>query len=219
MKRNHRWNIINNYLNNERSCFIIGGGTSLKGFNLSLLDKEFTIAVNHSIEHYPQASALLFGDKIFLHKTTFDLTTYEGLIFCSEGCSHSEPLQNMIPADNVFVFETLRDDPIMNAKKGLFHPTSSGIMAINLALQMKAKKIYLLGFDYYKVDGQMHWYEDYNHHKTYKEEKLQMKLKKFKNFDDKMRGKVINLNPDSSIVEFQKMDWRELFKGRIKDGL
>jgi len=210
MKRDRRWNIINDHLKGQRCAFLIGGGTSLKGFDLSRLDKEFTIAINHSIEYYPQASCLIFGDKIFLHKTNFDLESYKGLIFCSEGAACSKPIQDMLPRDNIFVFEPLRDDPILNAKKGLYHPTSSGMMAINLALQMRARKIYLLGYDYYKSNGNMHWFPDYEHHKRYEEEKMQRKLKKFKNFE-KYRGKIVNLNPNSMIEEFDKMSLKEYF--------
>jgi len=210
MRRDKRYKIINNYLNKERNAFIIGGGTSLKGFDLTRLDNEFTIAINHTIEHYPQADCLIFGDKIFLNKTTFDIRTYKGMIFCSEGAAYSYPMQEMIPQDNIFVFETLRDEPVINAKKGLYHPTSSGMMAISLALQMHAKRIYLLGFDYYKVNGQMHWFKDYDHHKKYHDDKLKKKLKKFKNFE-KHRGSIINLNPDSLIEEFQKKSIKDVF--------
>lgn len=210
MNRDHRWNEINNYLSGERSVFLIGGGTSLRDFDFSLLDKEFTIAINHTIEHYPKAKCLLFGDKIFLHKTKFDFKSYDGMIFCNETCATSKPIQDLLPRDNIYLFETLRDDPVMNAKKGLYHPTSSGILAISLALQMKAKKIYLLGYDYYKLNGSMHFYPDMDHHMKYPEEKLIRKLIKFDKFE-KYKNKIINLNPKSNIDMFQKKELSEVF--------
>jgi hypothetical protein len=212
VKQNHRWNLINNYFNNEKSVFLLGGGTSLSGFDLSKLDKEFVIAINHSIEVYPQAQALLFGDKIFLHKTTFDLDSYEGMIFCSEKTITSKPLQDIYPKENIFAFEDRRDEPLMNAKMGLFHPSSSGILTLNLALQMKAKKIYLLGYDYYKdKNNNMHFYEDYDHHRKYEEEKLVRKIHKYPYFE-RWKSKIYNLNPDSLIPTFQKLRLKDVFK-------
>ena len=109
----------------------------------------------------------------------------------------------MVGQDNLYIFDDRRDEPILNEKMGLFHPTSSGILAISLALQMKAKKIYLLGFDYY-FKGNMHFYQDYDHHKKNKIERFQMKLKKFKYFE-KWAGRIVNLNPQSAIQEFKKV--------------
>ena len=92
----------------------------------------------HSIEHYPNAWGLIFGDKIFLSKTTFDLTQYKGFIFCSERCDRSNPIEQMIGQDNLYIFDDRRDEPILNAKMGLFHPTSSGLLAISVSAYSKA---------------------------------------------------------------------------------
>lgn len=208
MRRNRRYNQING-MRNGKSVYLIGSGTSLKGFDFSKLNDKFTIAVNHTIEHYPEADCLIFGDKIFLHKTTFDLESYKGLIFCSERCKGSKPIQNMLHKDNLFIFEDRRDEPILNAKMGLFHPTSSGILALSLALQMRAKKIYLLGYDYYYSNNQVHFYKDYEHHKRVVEDKMKIKMKKFKYFKDHAQ-KIINLNPDSKIEEFKKMRFEDI---------
>ena len=209
MRRDHRWNNINGMMKGQK-VYILGSGTSLKNFDLSKLDGSFVIAVNHSIEYYPQAPAFLFGDKIFLHKSNFDIKNYQGLIFTSEKCQRSNPIEEMVGQDNLYIYEDRRDEPVENAKVGLFHPTSSGIMALNLAIQMKAKKIYLLGFDYYKDKGKMHFFPDMPHHEQYGEERLASKLKKFKYFE-KWKGRIINCNPDSFIEEFQKESLEDTF--------
>lgn len=186
-----------------KEVFLLGGGTSLNYFDLNKLKKHFVIAINHSIEFY-DAPYLIFGDKIFLHKTKFDLKKYKGIIFASDRCANSEPLQSMRDNKNIYYFECRRDEPVLNPKKGLYHPTSSGVLAINLALQMRAKTIYLLGYDYYFKSGSMHFYPDYEHHKKYDEERLKLKLKKFDKFDQ-WKNKIINCNPDSLVENFRKV--------------
>jgi len=204
-----KWQEINGMLTGQ-NVFLLGGGTSLIGFDRSKLDTAYVIAINHSIEHFPQAQSMIFGDKIFLSKTMFDLKTYPGKIFVSEKCIRSRPIDEMWENDNLYIFEDRRDEPTQNFKRGLFHPTSSGLLALNLAIQMKAKKIFLLGYDYYKDGGQMHFYEDYPHHKKYEESKLISKLKKFKYFDQ-WESRIINCNPISRIDDFKKASLEEVF--------
>ena len=191
-----------------RAAWLLGGGTSLSGIDFTKLDNEFTIAVNHTIEHYPNADALLFGDKIFLHKTNFDIKSYKGLIFCSEKCTKSKPIDEMLDNDNLFIFDDRRDEPTLNPRVGLFHSGSSGMLALNLAIQMKAKKIYLLGYDYHYSNGKIHYYPDMEHHLKYPAERLPRKAAKFAYFE-KWKDKIINLSPTSVIQTFQKRDWRE----------
>lgn len=196
-----------------KSVFILGSGSSLKGFNFHRLDKEFTIALNHTIEHYSGASALLFSDKIFLHKTSFDIRNYKGMIFTNENNMRSEPFQSMDidKHPNIYFFKTRRDEPVMDVRQGLFHPTSAGIIAVSLCLAMKAKRIYLLGFDYYYDKGKIHFYKDMPHHLKYPEDRFRFKAKKF-NLFEKWKGKIINLNPNSLIPTFEKIAIDEVIK-------
>jgi len=197
-----------------KTIFIIGSGTSLKGFNFRRLDKEFTIAINHTIEHYPQAKSLIFSDKIFLSKTSFNIKTYKGLMYVNENCLHSKPLQDMDLEQypNIYIFKSRRDEPVLDARQGLFHPTSCGIMAVSLSLQMKAKRIYLLGYDYYyQPDGQIHFYKDLPHHLKYPQQRVGMKAKKF-NLFEKWKHRIINLNPKSLITTFEKIALEDIIK-------
>ena len=217
MKRDHRWNDIYNFetkkgMLNGKTVYILGSGTSLDGFDLKKLSGKIVMAINHSIEHYPEAQMLIFADKIFLHKTKFDLVNYKGLIFCSDKCKSSKPIDKMYNEyrKNLYVYEDVRDEPVINPKVGLFHPTSTGLQALNLAIQMRAKKIFLLGYDYYKNNGNMHFYPDYDHHKKYQADKMEIKVKKFRYFEQ-WEQKVINLSPESLVEEFKKDDWRNYF--------
>ena len=192
-----------------KECFIIGAGTSLRGFDFSLLDDKFTIATNHVIEHYDNVDCLIFGDSTFLQKTTYDLRIFKGHIFASKKSCHYPPIAHMHDLPNVTIYIDNRKEVHLDISKGLYHPTSAGILAIHLALIMNPDKIYLLGYDYYKDNGQMHFFPDYEHHKRYKESKLKDKIKMFRPFDD-YADKIINLNPDSLVDNFQKKHWSDV---------
>ena len=209
MNREHRWNQINGMKKGEK-IFLLGSGTSLKGFDLGKLKDCYVIAINHSIEHYPQADALIFNDKIFMKHTTFDLDGYRGLIFASEKCKDSKPFQDWGERDNLYFFNDNRDTPILNAKTGLYHPTSTGMSALNLALQMRARRIFLLGYDYYTDGDQRHFFEDYPHHKKYPIERIVKKLRRFRQFE-KYKDKIVNCNRDSLIKAFPKHSLSEVF--------
>jgi len=151
---------VKNDLKDKRkgeACFIIGGGPSLEGFNFNRLDEFFTIAVNHSIEHYPKAAAVLFGDAVFLQRTSFDLKGYAGMIFCSVASGYS----NSDPRDNVYCFRFQRQAVQADFSQGLLFTMLSGTAAINAAIIMGCSPIVLLGFDLYtREDGNNHYYQD-----------------------------------------------------------
>lgn len=211
IKKNRKVYSINMNINGMlrgNDVYILGGGTSLKGFDFSRLQNKIVIAVNHSIESYKQSEFLIFGDKIFVttSRPKFDLLKYNGLIFASEKTTGTEPVTTMKNAGNknLIIFRDRRDEPQLNIKAGLYHPTSSGMMAINLALIMQARKIYLLGYDYYYDNGNIHFYADYPHHKRVEEKKFEHKLPKFAKFE-KYSKNIYNFNQLSNVKEFQKI--------------
>jgi hypothetical protein len=66
-----------------KDCFIVGSGPSLLNFDFSKLDDKFTIGLNHIVEHYDNLNCLLFGDRIFVKTTTYDLSKFKGMMFMS----------------------------------------------------------------------------------------------------------------------------------------
>lgn len=196
---------IDNYLNGKIDCYIIGSGTSLRGFDFSRLHSKFTIAINHTIEHFQTANCLLFGDRVFLKHTTYDITKFPGLIFASKKSDCFPPIPSMLHKDNVYIFNDNRDAVSTKFEKGLYHPTSSGAMAINLALIMNAKRIYLFGFDFYHDGSLMHFYPDYPHHKQYTENRTALKVEKFRKFIP-YSAKIFNVNPRSKLKIFQPIN-------------
>lgn len=187
-------------------AYIIGSGPSLIDFDFSKLDNKFTIAVNHTIEHYDNCNCLIFGDNIFLRTTNYNLDSFNGLIFASRKTMHQPNLYSIKDKENVYFFDDNRREIGVDMAQGLYHPTNTGMLAINLALCMRADPIYLLGFDFKYKNNKMHFYKDYPHHKTYTEEKYKQKLYKFHPFK-KYADRIINLNLDSNIDIFPKVHW------------
>jgi len=189
-----------------RDCFIVGSGSSLCGFDFNKLDKHFTIGMNHIVEHYDKLNCLLFADRIFVKTTPYDLSKFQGMIFASEKATYQPEIETIKNNDNFYIFQDNRGHLSTDIEKdGLYHPTNSAIMAMNLALIMNAKKIYLLGFDYVDKKGNRHFYPDYEHHKRYPMIKFLKKLDKMLAFVPH-RDRFINLNPESGLNLFKKQN-------------
>ena len=193
-----------------KDCFIVGSGPSLLNFDFSLLDDKYTIGVNHIVEYYDNLDCLLFGDRIFIKTTTYDLSKFKGKIFMSETAAWQPEAESICNKENTYKFEKNRGQISFDIQNdGLFHPTNSGMMAMNLALIMGAKTIYLLGFDFKYRGPQMHFYPNKPHHETYPEGKFIKKLDKFIHFG-KYSDRFINLNPESNLNLFTKKHWSEV---------
>jgi uncharacterized Rossmann fold enzyme len=196
--------VVDGMLKGKR-CFIIGGGASLKGFDFSQLDGEFTIAVNHSVIYYPKASACIFLDAVFLDKNDNEarkfLNSYKGMIFCSFRTQYHKDNLNAIP------FYVNNDRVQAQFSRGLWGSRLTGMAAISLAITMGAEKIYLLGYDLNKNAIDIHFYDSdskskYANDKGYKGERLSTHIAMFKHFDY-YKDRIINLNPKTSIPFFK----------------
>jgi hypothetical protein len=90
---------------------------------------------------------------------------------------------------------------------------NTGAAAINLALIMGARRIYLLGFDMDSDADALNWYDGNERPPTpdmiqqWREKTESSKLPAFKHFE-----KIINLNPRSCLDCFEKADWHVLKK-------
>jgi hypothetical protein len=186
-----------------QDVYVLGSGPSLVGYDLSQLSDKTVIAVNHSIEFF-NAQYLVFGDAMFLKSSNYDFNKYSGVVVTPHRHNDSARLQ-FIPEERKYFFEPRRDEPHINAKMGLFHPCSSGIMALSLAIQFRARKIYLLGFDYCYNGDTTHFFGNiYKHHLEYKETKVLKKKDKFFRFN-KWRKIIYNCSDISTIKEFERI--------------
>lgn len=188
-----------------KRCFIIGGGSSLRGFDFSRLDNDFTIAINHSVIYYPKADACIFLDANFLDKNDNEarkfFQSYKGMIFCSFRTQYHKDNPNAIP------FYVNNDRVQAKFNRGIWGARLTGMAAISLAIAMDANPIYLLGYDLNKNAVDLHFYDSdgkvrYGNDKGYRGERAATNIKMFKHFDF-YKDRIINLNPNTVIPFFR----------------
>lgn len=180
-----------------KDCFIIGGGNSLRGFDFSILDNKFTIAVNHTVIYYPKAKACIFLDGDFLDKKNNEarkfLMEYKGMVFCSYRTTYHNENKKAIP------FYTNMDKITDSFEKGIYGTRLTGIAALSLAIIMNPDNIYLLGFDLDTKADKIHFYDtDYNNEHGYRSARIQGHLNDFKKFVP-YKDKIFNLNLNSKV--------------------
>jgi len=198
----------------ENRCFIIGGGPSLKDFDFSRLNNELTIAVNRAHE-YVDPSIIFFTDQesfyMKLLKGEFGKEARNKFIVSRAlkialniGGANFDHGTFSIPLSKY-------PDMTFDLKDGLFDGGNSGFAALNLAVCLGSKTIYLLGYDM-RGDGQGNqaWFHG-GYKKVGKERSYKSWIKYFEQAAPALerRGiKVINLNSNSEIrcFEFGKFE-------------
>ena len=197
-------------------CFIVGGGASLKGFDFSQLDGKYTITINHSIFYYPNSKAILFIDRKFIKENNFEaeifLRKYKGIVFSA---FRTKYFLESNRSDNVYSFSLNNTAPQEKYYDGLYHSRSSGLAAVNLALIMKARRIYLLGFDYDYEAPTKHFYnsngeDKYKNEISYVKPRCNSVVGMFQAYLP-YKDRIINCNPESRLPYFIKKPLKEIF--------
>lgn len=127
-----------------RDVYILAGGPSLIGFDLSRLDGQIVIAVNFSVVSYPNAQYCVALDKNFIigmAKLGRPIEKQTGTKFVLG------PSASIIKAANIYPF-ALSKNEVSTDVRYLHGPYSSTIPAINLAIMGGASRIILLGVDH-----------------------------------------------------------------------
>lgn len=136
------------------TVYIIGGGPSLKDFDLSLLKKKRTIGVNNAYKLADWIDVCWFGDSTWYDDHHEALDEWPGLkIHC---CNRHE---NRPGTKRLLRGQPLGIDP---RPTHVAWNNNSGSSAINLAVHLGAKRIILLGFDMkFGEYGQNNWHNDH----------------------------------------------------------
>lgn len=150
----------------RKSIFIICGGNSLKGLDINWLAMEDTIAVNYAAQNLP------FEPTYFLTADSGVIKTAAENNFFNHKNTHNVCVIN--PKEHPR-WEKVKDYP--QKYDGWFKPTrwdgnisldtndfatgkNSGFCALQYAVQLGYKEIYLLGVDLQKLNGQKYYYGD-----------------------------------------------------------
>lgn len=145
---------------------IIGGGPSLKGYDLSRVPGPWAkIAVNNSYKIVPDADLLFFADaRWYQHHYPALHRDWRGRMASTAG-DHQK-----VPTAEVTKFGREFNAPIGRAE-GPYNPNDpkswklagrdSGTMAVNLAYHLGARNIILFGFDMTYEGSESHWHSDH----------------------------------------------------------
>lgn len=188
------WDVLPRGAWTGRRCFIVGGGPSLRSFDWSLLDGELSIGINRAFERYTPTMMFCMDPRVwgwivrgdFGEESTRRYEEFSGLkvwMYAS----------NFVFPDNIYTVRYAEVEPNGN---------NSGHAAINLAILLGAKEIYLLGFDMHgDHKGNQKWF-----HNGYPQLQSEGVYKDYIEAltDDAARIKsagvrVVNLSPDSAL--------------------
>lgn len=133
-----------------RDVFVIGGGTSLEKFDWSLLREECTVGCNDAYLLGAETCKIcFFGDPKWWKLHRHRIVKYEGLVFTS----HSDFQRTKL--DWVW---TLPRKVNGLATDALGWNKNTGASAVNLALILGAKRVFLLGFDMFLSNDKANWH-------------------------------------------------------------
>lgn len=190
----------------SQNIIIIGGGKSAKGMPLETLHRYgHVIGVNDSGLKV-QCHTILSMDRLWMENN------YEECKKLSSQTVFRRCAWRLKGKDwpRLSLFDCDTQIPYMNNSLGCLDGDNSGACALNLAYQMKPKKIFLFGFD---MNGSGYWHEGYSAtnkgsgNKAHPDwsEKFKYKKKQF----DQAGILVFNVNTNSAINAFKKIDYKD----------
>ena len=189
--------------NNETTCYVIGGGPSLKDIDLSILDHEHVIAVNNAYQLVPWADFLFFMDKEWITQHGEQLRKFNGIILTIL-IDHEKYSQGL---KGIKFLKRGQRDRFSTLNTTVNHGGNSGFCAINLAGLLGAGRIILVGFDMRVVNGQHNYHTE--HYRIINDDIYESEyIKPFTTvaIKDKNNPNILNSTVDSALTCFKFID-------------
>ena len=197
---------------NNTTVFIIGGGPSLNGLDLSPLHSQRCVGVNNSFRLGSWIDVCWSTDSRWLEWNKEDLRKFAGLKLSGI------PKREAGPFGDLGVLRVRRaagqKTGISTDPGEIVWNLNSGASAINLAVHLGAQRIVLVGFDM-KVaeDGNHNWHNDHRHRPpdNIYEKRFMSAFAPIAADLGKLGIECLNANPESAIEEFPKIHLTDLF--------
>lgn len=138
----------------NETVYIVGGGPSLSNFDWKRLEGKKVIAINRAFEVLPNADVLYWTDSRFWKWYSNEIKKFKGL---KVTCRPYNPISY-----DVILLKAVNSKPYESDPSHISHGNNSGYGAINLAVKLGAKKIYLLGYDMESDVNKTHWHTGYD---------------------------------------------------------
>ncbi len=201
----------------DKPCYIIGGGTSLKPYVNSLMglnDKGYVIAVNDSYKHC-DPDLIFTLDHTWLEKNHETIPSMPAVVYAAVAEDHERPDLGCVvylKRRNRNGIALLSTDP-----SAITNGLNSGFGALNLAWLKGCKEIFLLGFDFKPGHGgNSHYHDGY---KWYNPVATGNMFPKWAQLFHECAGqikdagvKVINCSDNSLLTAFPYKPYREIFE-------
>lgn len=206
-----------------RSCFIIGGGPSLYGFNFSKLDGCLTIGTNRVFEYFDPTILLAIDERFYrwVNEEKYGKLALSKFL-AYKGIKVGVRINKPHIAGTYEVKGLGVSGPILPVEQGIYHGNNSGYSAVALALALGAETVYLLGVDM-RYDGKMTHFHTGHPEYTQERELVKKCVPVFENLSKSEAGKrvkVINTAwPDPpfsrlaryfEVVPFPKLEGRNV---------
>lgn len=134
----------------HETCFILGGGPSLRGFDAGVLaGRGRVIAINNAYLLAPWADVLFYCDRSWWQAHRAEaLRVFRGRYRVSIGTSE----------DGTLLLRSTGVEGLERRPDSLKHGGNSGYLAIGLAYHFGASRIVLLGYDMHTNGTETHWH-------------------------------------------------------------
>jgi hypothetical protein len=179
------------------TVFVIGGGSSLRGFDYNRLQGHKTVGINQACVYVPDLTAIYWADADWAAKNDDTLSRHAcKLRFCGRYGSFPDNALLEGGAIPLKITGEYGFDPDINNVRG----NNSGCHVLNLCVNAGAKRIVLLGFDM----QMKHWHDDYS--LPYTPSVYEGFLESIESMAPHLRDvEVINCSLNSAITTFPKV--------------
>lgn len=189
-----------------RSCFVVGGGPSLRHFDFSKLRGKLTIGVNRAFEFFDPTILLALDarfyervrDGVYGPETMMKFLEFKGL---KVGVHISK-----VHIPGVREIQSLgAAGPIVPIERGIYHGNNSGYSAIALALALGASPVYVLGIDM-RYDGEMTHHHGGHPERTPEKDLIKKCLPHFEALAKRDIGMLVKIvNPSWPAAPFSRL--------------
>lgn len=189
----------------DRPTFLVGGGDSLKGADLTNLRQHGRVVLLNSAARFAP------GDLIFSADSNWIFQKGKDIIESFQGTEdthlvvHRHDEDTLGPSKTPYRFiQKLFQDGMSTDPRAISTGGNTGFAALNLCLLKRAKLVYLLGYDM-APGGHRHWHDDYlREGRRYNEDYYSGWANNIANQAKSLRSiRIINLNPRSHVRCFE----------------
>jgi len=164
----------------DNTCYIVGGGPSLKTFDWSLLDdpKLFVVAINSSHIKLPNCNLIYVTDPPYIQGNMETLKAHKAPVW--QGALNPNNPKKLPVVDQQVHLQSANGLITNRGTYASAHGSNSVYAFLNTAVNLGFKKIYLLGVDLkWQKKGDTttsHWHSDIHPHKRIDAETVYKKM-------------------------------------------